>query len=94
VYLFIVGYIGAFVLTALYEPLFAPYTPAQLENRHNCSSAYRYKLYQYVLTSPINNLPFILPAIYCTGKIIIIIIIIIIINNNYNNNNNNNNYNK
>ncbi|KAL6628306.1 hypothetical protein U3516DRAFT_521629, partial [Neocallimastix sp. 'constans'] len=70
VYLFIVGYIGAFVLTALYEPLFLPYTPAQLENRHNCSSAYRYKLYQYVLTSPINNLPFILPAIYCTAYII------------------------
>ncbi|ORX78097.1 hypothetical protein BCR32DRAFT_270259 [Anaeromyces robustus] len=66
IYIFVIIYTSIFVLAALYEPLILKYSVKHINESHNCSSAYRYKLYQYLLTSPITNLPFTIPAIICT----------------------------
>jgi len=40
----------------------------RIENSHNCSFSYRYRLYQYIWTSATSNLPFSIFAVICTGK--------------------------
>ncbi|ORY30415.1 hypothetical protein LY90DRAFT_673810 [Neocallimastix californiae] len=70
VFLFITIYIGIFILASLYEPIFTPYSQTEISQRHNCSSAYRYRFYQYFLTSPLISLHFIILAIYCSIVII------------------------
>ncbi|ORX82477.1 hypothetical protein BCR32DRAFT_292634 [Anaeromyces robustus] len=70
IYIFVILYTAIFSLTALYEPLILKYSVKHINESHNCSSGYRYKLLQYILTSPIIDLPFTLPAIYCTLSII------------------------
>lgn len=70
VYIFTMVYNAIFILIALYEPLFIGYSLKRIENSHNCSSGYRYRLYQYILTSATSNLPFSISAVICTGIII------------------------
>eukprot|EP00833_Pecoramyces_ruminatium_P004923 jgi/Orpsp1_1/1178955/evm.model.c7180000067370.1 len=67
-YAFIILYCGSFAFSSLYEPLFQHYSPEQIHERYNCSSAYRYRLYQYLLDSPLIGIPFIIIAVYCTCK--------------------------
>ncbi|ORX75616.1 hypothetical protein BCR32DRAFT_285032 [Anaeromyces robustus] len=69
-YIFTIIYNALFTLMALYEPLFIHYSIEQINNSHNCSSGYRYRLYQFLLTSATPNLPFTLTAIFCTVIII------------------------
>eukprot|EP00833_Pecoramyces_ruminatium_P005162 jgi/Orpsp1_1/1179194/evm.model.c7180000068372.1 len=70
VFFFTMVYISIFVSAALYEPVFQTYSDEEIKNRNNCSSAYRYRLYQYLLTSPLISIHFTLIAIYCTIVII------------------------
>eukprot|EP00833_Pecoramyces_ruminatium_P008520 jgi/Orpsp1_1/1182552/evm.model.c7180000081738.1 len=70
VYTFTIIYNAICIVAALYEPLFIGYTVERIESSHNCSSGYRYRLYQYVLTSSTSNLPFSIFAIICTGIIV------------------------
>jgi len=48
VYTFAIVYNAIFILIALYEPLFIGYSMERIENSHNCSFSYRYRLYQYI----------------------------------------------
>jgi hypothetical protein len=69
-YIFTIVYIGIFIFASLFEPIFRPYSDEEIANRHNCSSAYRYRLYQYLLTSPLISIPFSIFSVYCTFVII------------------------
>jgi len=64
----IILFISSFIIFSLYEPIFNKYTPQEMEIRNNCHAAYRYKSYQYILISPLPNIIFIFPAMYCASK--------------------------
>eukprot|EP00833_Pecoramyces_ruminatium_P016084 jgi/Orpsp1_1/1190116/evm.model.d7180000076667.1 len=65
-YFFIVLYIASFILISLNEAIFFKYTEDEMRARNNCFAGYRYKLYQYILISPIPNIVFIVPAMVCS----------------------------
>ena len=62
-------YSAAFPFGSLIEPIFKGYSDEHIANSHNCSTAYRYRLYQFILDSVILVIPFALAEIYCTGNI-------------------------
>lgn len=39
-----------------------------MQSRNNCSDAYKYKFYQFLLISPLPNVLFIFPAMFCASK--------------------------
>jgi len=67
-------YTAIFTLGAFYEP-FTKYTEEDVASKHNCSTAYRDKFYQYLLASPLTDIEFIIVSVYCTIYIIYKIII-------------------
>jgi hypothetical protein len=69
VYGFVLVYNAIFELINLYEPVLVGYSPEKINESFNCSSGYRYRLYQYILGSTLFNIPFNLMAIICTGII-------------------------
>ncbi|ORX83935.1 hypothetical protein BCR32DRAFT_291683 [Anaeromyces robustus] len=66
---FVVIYNLSYTIFILYEPLVVGYSAEYLAEAENCSSAYRNHLYQYVMGSPLFNLPFNILTIFCTGVI-------------------------
>jgi len=65
-----VVYSAIFNLLALYEPIFLKYTEEEIASRHNCVTAYRYRLYQFILGSSVIEIGFIFASIYCAVYII------------------------
>jgi hypothetical protein len=70
IHMLIILFISSFIIFSLYEPIFNKYTPQEMEIRNNCHAAYRYKSYQYILISPLPNIIFIFPAMYCAISLI------------------------
>eukprot|EP00833_Pecoramyces_ruminatium_P007262 jgi/Orpsp1_1/1181294/evm.model.c7180000076643.1 len=60
---------AVFNLASLYEPLFSKYTEEEIASRHNCHTAYRYRLYQFILGSTVTDIVFIFISIYCSSDI-------------------------
>jgi len=65
IYTFVVLFISSFILISLKESIFNQYTPQEMQSRNNCSDAYKYKFYQFLLISPLPNVLFIFPAMFC-----------------------------
>ncbi|ORX75615.1 hypothetical protein BCR32DRAFT_271815 [Anaeromyces robustus] len=70
IFIFTIIYNAIFIFISLWEPIFYGYSEEQIANSYNCSSGYRYRLYQYLLTSATYNIPFSIAALICTGIVI------------------------
>ncbi|OUM63326.1 hypothetical protein PIROE2DRAFT_10167 [Piromyces sp. E2] len=69
IYLFIIIYTASYTFVSLYEPLLGKYSKEYIADKENCSSGYRSKLYQYVLNSPVFNIPFSITAFIFSNEI-------------------------
>ncbi|ORX48153.1 hypothetical protein BCR36DRAFT_329773 [Piromyces finnis] len=66
IYLFIIIYTTSYIFAALYEPIIMGYSKEHIEEYSNCTTGYRYRLYQFVFISSVFNLPFTITTFFCS----------------------------